>query len=98
MDYGTKRIGVAATDDMQIIASGVGTVHSSEIIDFLQGYLGKHKVDTIVIGMPKNLDGSATDSTELVEKFEKHISRTFSDVKVELIDERLLQRLPVNPF
>ncbi len=88
IDYGTKRVGVAVTDELQIIASGLTTVHSSEIVTFLKSYLEKEKVETIVVGEPKNLRNEETDSTFEIEKFVTHLSRTFPTVKIDRVDER----------
>lgn len=93
IDYGTKRVGVAATDDLQIIASGLTTVHSSEIVAFLEKYLSQNKVEAIVVGLPKNLNNEDADSTKEVEKFITHISRKFNSVKIESIDERFSSKM-----
>lgn len=86
-------MGIATTDDLQIIASGLTTVHSSELISFLETYLNKHSVETIVIGMPKTLQNKAADSTKEVEKMVKNIQRKFSTINVETIDERFTSSL-----
>lgn len=88
IDYGTKRVGIAATDDLQIIASGLTTIHSSELVSFLEQYLTTNKVETIVIGMPKNLQNKSTDSTKEVTKMVTHLKRKFSAITVETMDER----------
>lgn len=88
LDYGTKRVGVAVTDEMQIIASGLTTVHSSEIVDFLKTYCAKEKVECIVIGEPKNLKNEATDSTESIENFVAHLKKVFPTIKIDRMDER----------
>ena len=88
IDYGTKRVGLAATDDLQIIASGLTTVHSSELVKFLEDYCSKNKVEVIVIGLPKTLQNTETDSSKEVAKITTHISRKFKDIKVETLDER----------
>lgn len=88
IDYGTKRVGIAATDDLQIIASGLTTIHSSELVNFLEQYLATNEVEAIVIGMPKNLQNKSTDSTKEVSKMVTHLKRKFSAIKVETMDER----------
>lgn len=88
IDYGTKRVGIAATDDLQIIASGLTTVHSSELVTFLEKYCSENKVESIVIGLPKTLQNTATDSSKEVAKITTHLSRKFKDIKVETLDER----------
>lgn len=93
IDYGTKRVGIATTDDLQLIASGLTTVHSSELIVFLENYLLKHAVETVVVGMPKTLQNEAADSTKEVEKLVTHLKRKFPLVKIETIDERFTSTL-----
>ena len=88
IDYGTKRVGVAVTDDLQIISSGLTTVHSSEIIAFLKEYCTKEQVECIVIGEPKSLKNEATDSTEAIENFVRHMVKVFPEIKIDRIDER----------
>ena len=65
IDYGTKRIGLAETDDLQLIASGIGTIHSSELKSFIHDYIAKYQLETIVIGLPKRLNNEATQATKL---------------------------------
>jgi putative holliday junction resolvase len=93
IDYGTKRVGLAVTDDLQIIASGLTTVHSKDLIPYLKEYIAKNKVDIIVLGEPKTLKGGATDATEEIEKLYTHLCRTFPTVKVDRIDERFTSKL-----
>jgi putative Holliday junction resolvase len=93
IDYGTKRVGLAATDDLQIIASGLTTVHSADVISFLKDYLSKNKVDTFVIGEPKNLDNSPSESAEGINNFVKHLSRTFPTIKIVRVDERFTSKM-----
>lgn len=88
IDYGTKRVGVAVTDELQIIASGLTTVHSSEIVKFLKNYCEKEDVECIVIGEPKSLKNESTDSTESIENFVRHIVKSFPSIKIDRIDER----------
>ena len=88
IDYGTKRVGVAVTDELQIIASGLTTVHSSKIIQFLKDYCDKEKVERIVIGEPKSLQNGDTDSTESIENFVRHMLKIFPSIKIDRIDER----------
>lgn len=96
IDYGTKRVGIAVTDDLQIIASGLTTVHSSEVVEFLKTYLSKHSVETIVIGNPKNLDNTPSQSAEAINNFSKHVSKLFPDVNLVKIDERFTSKIAFN--
>lgn len=93
IDYGTKRCGIAVTDDLQIIASGLTTVHSAEIVSYLESYFTKNKVEIIVVGLPKDLKNQDADSSKEVEKFITHLSRKFSGIKIETIDERFTSKL-----
>lgn len=93
IDYGSKRVGIAVTDPLQIIANGLGTVHSKDVIQFLKDYMAKEKVDCIVVGEPKQMDNTQSDSSRFIEPFVKHLSRTFPDIKVERMDERFTSKM-----
>ena len=93
LDYGTKRVGIAVTDELQLIASGLCTIHTHDCMDFLIEYLSKESVSTIVMGMPKNLRNQNTDATPYVKGFAKQIRKQFPEMKVELIDERFTSKI-----
>ncbi|MCB9188231.1 MAG: Holliday junction resolvase RuvX [Flavobacteriales bacterium] len=93
IDYGTKRVGIAVTDDLQIIASGLTTVHSSELVTFLEAYFKQNNVEAIVVGMPKTLQNERADSTKEVEKIVTHLTRKFPAIRIETIDERFTSSL-----
>ncbi len=93
IDYGTKRVGLAETDDLQIIATRLTSVHSKDLMDYLFNYFKKYKVDTIVVGLPVKLDGSDTNSTESVKNFIIHLKRTFSDKEIIALDERYTSKI-----
>ena len=93
LDYGTKRVGIAVTDELQLIASGLCTVRTHDCLDFLIEYLSKESVSTIVMGMPKNLRNQNTDATPYVKGFAKQIRKQFPEMKVELIDERFTSKI-----
>ncbi|MFT3946853.1 MAG: Holliday junction resolvase RuvX [Agriterribacter sp.] len=88
IDYGLKRTGIAVTDPLQIIASGLTTVESPKLIPFLTGYFKKEPVERIIIGEPKNLDDSDTHATPLVKKIIERIKKEFPSIPVETVDER----------
>ncbi len=88
IDYGTKRVGIAVSDPMQIIATPLETVHSKDIITFLTQYNIKEGVEAFIVGVPKRLDNTDTHATQLVNNFIKHLQRTFPDKPVHCIDER----------
>ncbi|MCX6180455.1 MAG: Holliday junction resolvase RuvX [Bacteroidetes bacterium] len=93
IDYGTKRVGIAVTDPDQIIASGLTTVHSTELIDFLQKYCAKEKVETFVVGDPRKLNNEATNLTKIVNEFVVSLARKFPDKKIVRMDERFTSKM-----
>lgn len=88
IDYGSKRVGLAVTDPLQIIASGLTTVHSKDLISFIEEYLKKEKVDCIVVGEPKTLQNEASDSARFIDPFVVHLTRKFPQIKIARYDER----------
>lgn len=88
IDYGTKRVGLAATDPMQIIASAIGTVPTTDAIKYLQKYLETEQVACFVIGKPMKLDGSDSQSAVHVAKFIGLLEKTFPAIPIEKVDER----------
>lgn len=93
IDYGLKRTGLAVTDPLQIIATGLTTVSSKELISFLKNYFDKEQVELIIIGEPKNLDDSDTHATPLVEKCIKELQKNFPAIPVKKVDERYTSKL-----
>ena len=93
IDYGTKRCGIAVSDPLQIIANGLTTVHAKDIFEFLTNYFQKEETETIVVGEPKKLDGTATDSTIHVNAFVEKLKKAFPDKKIERIDERFTSKM-----
>jgi putative Holliday junction resolvase len=92
LDYGRKRTGIAVTDDSQIIASGLTTVRTHDLFEFLSDYFEKHDVTTIILGEPKRLDGSDTHSSKEVEALKKRLLKTF-EKPVEMVDERFTSKM-----
>jgi putative holliday junction resolvase len=88
IDYGSKRCGIAVTDPLKMIASGLDTVHSKDLIQFLEKYMSKEKVDEIVVGEPKTLSNEKSDSARYIDPFVIHLKRKFPQVKVVRYDER----------
>ncbi|MFK8105056.1 MAG: Holliday junction resolvase RuvX [Saprospiraceae bacterium] len=88
IDYGTKRVGIAASDPLQIIASGLDTVPTDSIYDFLQKYTAAEEVETIVVGEPMHLDGQPAQIAHLVVGFVRKIRKLFPDIEVVTRDER----------
>ena len=88
IDYGTKRVGIAVTDPLQIIANTLATIDTKEIINFLKEYLQTESVECFVVGKPMRLDGRDTDATPHVEKFISLLAKNFEHIKIERVDER----------
>ena len=93
IDYGTKRVGIAETDELQIIASRLTTVHSSELMDYLQKYILSNEVEAIVVGKPVNLKMEATNSSEAVNNFIVHLRKKFNNINIVEIDERFTSKI-----
>jgi len=93
IDYGIKRTGVAVTDEMQIIASGLTTVPSETAIAFLKDYFSKEYVIKVLIGEPKQMNGLASESTPIIEKFVADFKTAFPEMKVERVDERFTSKM-----
>lgn len=92
IDYGTKRTGLAISDEMQIFAFGLQTVPTHELIPFLKTIVSKEKIGQFVLGEPKRLNNEASATTEMVYQFKRHLEKTFPEIPVALIDERLTSR------
>ncbi len=93
IDYGTKRVGLAVTDPLQIIATGLDTVHSMELFAYIKNYLKTEEVERIVIGMPKNLNNEATHSTPHVVGVVRKLKKEFPEIAITEIDERFTSKL-----
>jgi putative holliday junction resolvase len=88
IDYGTKRVGIAVTDPLKIIANGLETVHSKDIFEFLDNYMKKESVEAIVVGWPKTLMNKASSNTPHVKGFVRKLREKYPTLKIETIDER----------
>lgn len=93
IDYGGKRTGLAVTDPLQIIATGLETIESKELIPWLKNYLAKEDVELIIIGLPKNWDESDTHGTPLVEAAIKKIQKEFPSLSLKTVDERYSSKM-----
>jgi putative holliday junction resolvase len=96
IDYGTKRVGVAVTDPMQMIASGLTTVGAHEILDFLTEYMQKEKVDSIVLGHPKQMNNTDSESLQYIKQFETALKRRFPGLPIIWVDERFTSMLAMD--
>ncbi|NEU09229.1 Holliday junction resolvase RuvX [Flavihumibacter sp. R14] len=92
-DYGTKRIGVAVTDPLQIIATGLDTVHPKDVLEFLKKFLLTEPVELFVVGEPKQMDGTPSQSAQHVKGFITLLKKTFPTIPVETIDERFTSKM-----
>ncbi len=88
VDYGTKRVGLAVTDPLKIIASSLDTVHAKDVITYLTNYLAKEEVECFVVGLPKRLDGSDSQSAVHVENFVNLLCKNFPNIPIQRVDER----------
>jgi putative Holliday junction resolvase len=93
IDYGTKRVGVAASDELQIIACSLGTVHSSEIIGFLKKYSSTENIESFVVGEPKQMNNSVSESEKFIKSFIKKLTVEFPNTPVERYDERFTSKI-----
>lgn len=93
LDYGTKRTGIAVTDEMQIIASGLTTMSPKELIPFLKDYCGAENVDCILVGEPKQRDGNPSDVEVEIQKFLILLAEAIPDIPVHRVDERFTSKM-----
>lgn len=93
LDYGKKRTGIAVTDPLQIIATGLTTVDTGELIGYLKKYMLTEQVEKVLIGYPLNFDDTATDATPLVDKFIGKFVNVFPNLPIEKCDERLTSKM-----
>lgn len=93
IDYGLKRTGIAVTDPLQIIATGLTTVASKQLISFLKDYFSREPVELIIIGEPKNWDDTDTHATPLVEKCIKDLQKNFPNMPIKGVDERYTSKM-----
>ncbi len=93
LDYGKKRTGVAVTDPLQIIASGLTTVDTQQLFDFLKDYISKEVVEKIIIGLPYQLDGSPTDATASVLHCIRRLKNSFPTIPVVSVDEQFSSKM-----
>lgn len=92
-DYGTKRIGIAVTDNTKIIASPLDTIHPEKIWDFLQSYLQQEEVDTFIVGDPKQMDGTPSQSAPHVVGFVRKLKKKYPKIKIHMLDERFTSKI-----
>jgi len=93
LDFGEKRTGIAVTDDLQIIASGLTTVLTKDLLDFLKNYFSNEKVELIIIGLPKRMDNSFSEIENSILEFIKQLEIQVPDIPIKRIDERFTSKL-----
>jgi putative Holliday junction resolvase len=93
IDYGKKRTGLAVTDPLQIIATGLTAVDTHQIWAFLKNYFATEPVELVLIGDPKNLDDSDTHATPLVKAFVHKFKKDFPAIPIEMVDERYTSKM-----
>lgn len=93
IDYGQKRVGLAVTDELQMIATGLETVAAKDIWKYLAAYLKREKVDAIVVGEPRDMMNRPSDSSRFVEPFVRKLRKTYPDMKIERFDERFTSKM-----
>lgn len=93
IDYGQKRTGIAVTDELQIIASGLTTISSESAIAFLTDYILKENVTKVLIGEPKQMNGEPSQSMEIIEAFITRFTKAFPDIQLIRVDERFTSKM-----
>ncbi|WP_422105294.1 Holliday junction resolvase RuvX [Winogradskyella sp.] len=93
IDYGTKRTGLAVTDELQIIASGLTTVATKDLLQFLKDYITSENVEKFVVGEPKQMDNTASESEAYIQKFLEQLAKVIPHIPVERVDERFTSKM-----
>lgn len=92
-DYGLKRTGIAVTDELQIIASGLTTVNTPELFSFLNSYLLDENVELFVVGLPKQMDNTPSESEKLIRPFIEKLQKKFPHIPIKRVDERFSSKM-----
>ncbi|MFT6814657.1 MAG: putative Holliday junction resolvase [Sphingobacteriales bacterium] len=92
-DYGTKRIGIAVTDPMQIIASGLDVIHPDKVFEFIKNYLQQEEVERFVVGEAKDMRGNDSRSMSHIKGFVRKLEREFPEIPITMIDERFTSKI-----
>jgi len=93
IDYGQKRVGIAVTDELQIIATALETVHAKDIIEYLKAYIKKEQVDCIVVGEPRQMNNTASESVKYIEPFVRRLKKAFPQLLIDRYDERFTSKI-----
>ncbi len=92
-DYGTKRIGIAVTDPLQIIATGLDNVHPNQIVEYLKKYMLTEQVERFIVGEPKQMDNTPSQSAQHVRGFVNLLKKTFPNIPIDMMDERFTSKM-----
>ena len=93
IDFGQKRTGIAVTDELQIIASGLTTVSTTDLIVFLKDYVSNETVDKIVVGLPKQMDNTDSESEVYIQKFLVKLEKQIPNISIVRVDERFTSKM-----
>lgn len=93
IDYGTKRTGIAVTDELQIIASGLTTVKTEDLITFLREYIASETVEKFIVGEPKQMDNTVSESEIYIQKFLEVLAKEFPQIPIVRVDERFTSKM-----
>lgn len=93
IDYGKKRTGIAVSDPLQIIANGLTTVETSKLFEFLEDYLKKEEVESIIVGLPKQMNGKPSENMKRIEPFVNRLKKLYPKINIEYFDERFTSKL-----
>lgn len=95
IDYGRKRTGIAVTDPLRLIANGLITVPSSEVLSFLIDYFGKEAVDAIIVGYPRQMNNLPSEAVKYIDPFIRNLKKAFPEKEILLVDERFTSKMAV---
>ena len=93
IDYGKKRTGIAVTDEMQLIASGLTTVRTHDLINFLKEYVTKENVELFLVGEPKQMNNEASESEVLIQEFIRLLTKAIPSIPIKRVDERFTSKM-----
>ena len=93
IDYGSKRVGIAVTDPLKMIANGLTTIHSKEVISFLKDYFKREEVECVVVGEPRRMNNEPSRVAALIDIFIKSLKKNFPGLKIERMDERFTSKM-----
>jgi len=93
IDFGQKRTGIAVTDELKIIASGLTTVNTKDLLSFLKDYTSKESVELFIVGKPKQMDNTDSESEEFIKPFLKSLLTNFPSIHMKRVDERFTSKM-----